>query len=48
MCGAAVVLGPSHINRVGRSPVDVLEQPKLAAHGMEEGAPLGVVGGAEF
>ena len=41
---AAVVLGPSLINGFGsRGPVDVLEEPKLAAHGMEEGAPLGVV-----
>ena len=48
MCGAAVVLGPSHINRVGKSPVDVLEQPKLATHVEKEDAPVGVVGGAEF
>ena len=41
---AAVVLGPSLINRFGsRGPIDVLEESKLAAHGMEEGAPLGVV-----
>ena len=31
-----------------RGTVDVTEEAKLATHGLEEVAPLGVVGGAEF
>ena len=32
----------------GRGAVDVAKEAELAAHGLEEAAPLGVIGGAEF
>jgi len=42
-------LGPSVINEFGsKGPVNVLEKPKLAAHSMEQGAPLGVAGGTKL
>ena len=34
---AAVVLDPNRINWVGRSPINVLEQPELATHGNWQG-----------
>ena len=41
-------LGPSSIDGSGWSLVDVPHEAKLAEHGLEEGAPLAVVGGTEF
>ena len=32
----------------GRSPIDVAKETELAAHGLEGGAPLGVVGGSKL
>ena len=46
---SAVGLVPCISARIGgRGTVDVTEEAKLAAHGLEEVAPLGVVGGAKF
>jgi len=45
---AAVCFAPSSVDGIGgRSPGDVTYEAKLAAHGLEERAPL-ALGGAEF
>lgn len=41
---SVISLGPERIGRCGCSVVNVLEKTELAAHGLEEGGPLGVVG----